>query len=53
MYFRSSGLWEVYAARYDGGAWNPAGAGAMSGGGVSNTGGEATLPKLAAGGAES
>src|SRR5262249_5341441 len=46
----TSGMAEVYAARYSGSAWVDAGAGSRAGGGVSRTGGEATQPELAAGG---
>ncbi len=46
----SSGRWEIYAARYEAGQWLEAGDGARSSGGVSNTRGSATAPKLAANG---
>ncbi len=37
---------EVYVARYSAGVWNDAGSGSRTGGGVSNSQGHATLPKL-------
>ncbi len=39
---------QVYAAEFNGSAWSPAGAGAASGGGVSNSTVNATSPELAA-----
>jgi uncharacterized repeat protein (TIGR01451 family) len=42
----ASNYWEIYAVRYNGSAWVPAGDGAASAGGVSNTLGSATQPKL-------
>jgi parallel beta-helix repeat protein len=45
-----SGESEVYAARFSGTAWEEAGTGGQSGGGVSATGGTASIPRLAAGG---
>lgn len=44
--------WSVYASRYDGTSWAPAGSNATTGSGVSEIGGQATGPKLAAGGGE-
>lgn len=45
---------EIYAASYNfaTSAWTPAGTGANSGGGVSQTGGDATHPTLASGGGQ-
>ncbi len=43
-----SGADEIYVARWNGTAWVAAGTGADSGGGVSDTGGMATSPELAA-----
>jgi parallel beta-helix repeat protein len=39
---------QIYAARYSGSAWAPAGAGSNTGGGVSNNAGRSTRPRLAA-----
>ncbi|HXJ76485.1 MAG TPA: NosD domain-containing protein, partial [Candidatus Dormibacteraeota bacterium] len=41
---------DIYAARYSGGAWSAAGAGALSAGGVSHSTGIAMQPRLAANG---
>ena len=41
---------EVYAARFNGAAWVPAGTGAAGGGGVSQAAGECSWPRLAAAG---
>ena len=41
---------EIYAALFEGTQWGDAGAGSRTAGGVSNTGGEARAPKLAAAG---
>ncbi len=41
---------EIFAARFDGAAWSAAGASAMSGGGVSDTGGTASQPRLVSNG---
>src|SRR5205807_1083371 len=46
----ASGHLAIYAARYDGTAWTPAGSRAMTGAGISSVDGEATQPRLAAGG---
>ena len=45
----SSGADEIYAERWNGTVWVAAGIGAASGGGVSNSDGMASSPKLAAG----
>ena len=47
-YDDTPGQLEIYAATLDGNQWVAAGNGAASGGGVSNTAGESTEPKLAA-----
>ncbi len=44
----SSSVSEIYAARFDGNQWVDAGLGSRTGGGVSNTQGNAIAPKLAA-----
>ncbi len=44
----ASGYNEIYAARYDGTQWLDAGTGSRIGGGISNTQGDARVPKLAA-----
>ncbi|MCA9210520.1 MAG: hypothetical protein KDA55_19315, partial [Planctomycetales bacterium] len=41
---------EIYAARFSGGSWQAAGVGSNTGGGVSNSRGSATQPRLASGG---
>jgi hypothetical protein len=46
----TSGHWSVYATRYNGTTWSPAGAGATSGAGISAVDGEATQPQIAANG---
>ena len=46
----SSNYWEIDAVTYNGTSWMPAGPGAAAGGGVSNTKGSATEPRLAASG---
>ncbi len=46
----SSNYWEIDAVTYNGTSWMPAGLGAASGGGVSNTQGSATEPRLASSG---
>src|SRR5205823_2721632 len=48
----SSNYWEIRAVRYNGAAWVPAGNGAANGGGISNTHGSATQPKLASAGGQ-
>ncbi len=42
--------WEIYASRFNDGAWQPAGTGATSGRGVSSTVGQASMPQLASSG---
>ncbi len=42
--------WEIYAARHTVSGWEPAGAGATRGGGVSDSSGDATQPQMASGG---
>ncbi|MCA9221060.1 MAG: hypothetical protein KDA71_12085, partial [Planctomycetales bacterium] len=41
---------EIYAARFSGGSWQAAGVGSNTSGGVSNSRGSATQPRLASGG---
>src|SRR5262249_40047343 len=48
----SSNYWEIYSVLYNGNAWVPAGNGAASAGGISNTQGSATQPKLASAGGQ-
>ncbi|HYV35524.1 MAG TPA: right-handed parallel beta-helix repeat-containing protein, partial [Gemmataceae bacterium] len=48
----ASGVSQIYAATFNGTAWQPAGAGAASGGGISTSAGPATQPALSSGGGQ-